>query len=82
VVNAACKIALLEQPVDPTGFLAWLGARVVNEYVTAHGELVRQLEKGDFRCLASSNELDVFVQHLRSSLGCSAAGQRFPVATG
>jgi hypothetical protein len=79
VVNAASKIAALEQPVDPPGFLAWLGARVVNEHVAAHGEvpgdLLRQLEKGDFACLPSSKELGVFVQHLRCSLGCSAPGQ-------
>jgi hypothetical protein len=79
VVNAASKIAALEQPADPPGFLSWLGARVVNEHVAAHGqlpaELLQQLEKGEFGCLPSSKELSVFVQHLRCSLGASAPGQ-------
>jgi hypothetical protein len=79
VVNAASRISALEQPVDPSGFLSWLGARVVNEHFAAHGELpgelLRQLEKGEFGCLPSSKELGVFVQHLRGSLGGSAPGQ-------
>jgi hypothetical protein len=41
MVDAAGQIAILDQPADPSAYLSWLGARVIDKYYTAHGALPR-----------------------------------------
>lgn len=52
VICAATMIQQMEQPVDPTGYIMWLGSHVISQYVGAHGtlphELTQKLSKGDF----------------------------------
>jgi hypothetical protein len=44
-VNCASRhIIEMDQPTDPTGYLTWLGAHVVNKYVEAHSSLPEELE--------------------------------------
>lgn len=52
VICAASMIQQMEQPVDPTGYIMWLGSHVITQYVQAHGELppdlAQKLAKGHF----------------------------------
>lgn len=43
VVCASSMIAQLDPPTDPQGYLAWVGAHVVNQYFAVHGDLPREL---------------------------------------
>ena len=52
VVCASSVIVQLDAPTDPQGYLAWVGAHVVNHYVMSHGDLPNDLSerlaRGDF----------------------------------
>ena len=60
IVNAASQISLFDYPIDSENYFSWLGAKVVNQFYTAHGYLPNELSnmmiKGLFMTHPFSNE--------------------------